>query len=115
MLKELNRISSPPLSVLQKDKLIRQSVELIRELTLPIQVILFGSAVNGKFDEYSDLDFVLVFPDIKTAKASRKILYSNSSKFMTGVDFLCVDEKTFSEKSKLGGVYFIAANEGRFL
>ena len=79
----------------------------------PLRMIVFGSALTDHFDQQSDLDLVLIFPDQLSAKKAEKILYRNAQNFQIPIDFLCVDEGTHENKSNAGGVFWIAAREGR--
>ncbi len=101
------------LSSQEKDDAICRQLEHIRSLCNPERIVLFGSAVNGIFDEDSDLDFVLTFSSVEAAQLAQKVLYR--SKKPSTADYVCVDEQTYQVRSNVGGVFFVARTEGRDL
>ena len=113
MLRGLHRSLEKPMPVEQKEALIQDTVQKILKVTKPNKLILFGSAVDGKFDSYSDFDFVLIYENRGSVRAEQKKVNSIKAELLVESDFLCVDEETFNSKSKIGGVFLIAAEDGR--
>ena len=109
---QLQRLQLPKKTFAEVEPLAREVTAEIVRLVHPEKVILFGSAVDGRFDEASDLDFVVVFKTHEEASLGRAALYRNGHIAGRIIDFLCVDEETFRTKSGLGGVYFVAAQDG---
>lgn len=98
------------------DALIWNAANRIRALIDSAEeIIVFGSALTDLFDDLSDLDLVIIFPDVVSARIAEKGLYRAAHSFARPIDFLCVDRETYTEKSKIGGVYWIAAHEGRLV
>ena len=96
------------------DSLVVEAAARIRTLVPGVvEITVFGSALTDHFDDVADLDLVLIFGDEVAAHAAEKLLYRNAHTFSRPIDFLCVDRKTFKEKSDVGGVFWIAAKEGR--
>ncbi|MBI1861962.1 MAG: nucleotidyltransferase domain-containing protein [Deltaproteobacteria bacterium] len=95
------------------DAFVDGAVSHIQKISRPRRAILFGSALTDHFDEASDLDLVLIFESLEEASQAEKILYRQAHTFPCSIDFLCIDEKSFQEKSEIGGVFWIAAREGR--
>lgn len=114
-MRQIQRRFSKKLSKEEVNQLVDTSVKLIREIAPPEKLILFGSALTDRFDEYSDLDFVLIYDSIEEAKSAQHKLYAKTTSFPTSVDFVCVDKESYNKRSKTGGVFFIAAAEGRNL
>ena len=76
------------------------------------RVILFGSAAENRMTEASDLDAVLIFSTAEEARQAQKAFYVQRT-FSWPVDAICVDVETFNERSRFGGVLYVAAREGR--
>ena len=111
----LLRLKTTKYSKEQVEVLIQDSTKLIQKLVSPQHIILIGSSLTEQFDQWSDLDFVLIFDSKIIAKKSEKILYSHSIDFPCPIDFICVDLETYQKKSKIGGIFFMAENSGRKL
>jgi predicted nucleotidyltransferase len=47
------------------DELLDQATRLLVEAAHPQKIILFGSYARGDFDEDSDLDFLVILPEVK--------------------------------------------------
>ena len=109
------RMRSRKYSAFEIDTLVSKALAVIRANTDPLIIYLFGSALGDNFDDSSDLDFLLVFRTKQEAASSRKLLYRQGHLFDRGVDFVFVDRISFESKSELGGVCFIAKQEGRQL
>ena len=96
-------------------ELIAKLYAQIISLVTPLQVILFGSASRGEMTDASDLDIVVIVRDIGEVKSTQKSLNQLSRLLQWPVDCLVVDSDTFKRKSEIGGVYFVAKQEGRQL
>jgi predicted nucleotidyltransferase len=116
-MKNLLRLQEEPISADTKEKWISESAGLIRELVTPgpTKIILVGSAAYGRFDRYSDLDFVVVCKTLEEATAAQKALYRNTPRFPCPVEFVCVEESDYEKKSLIGGILFTARQEGKAL
>jgi predicted nucleotidyltransferase len=99
----------------EQAKLIERLYAQIISLVTPNQVILFGSASRGEMTDASDLDIVVIVQDISEVKSTQKSLNQLSRLLQWPVDCLVVDMETFNRKSAIGGVYFVAKEEGRQL
>ena len=93
-------------------ELVSRHVAHVLGLCRPEEIIVFGSAISGKFDAFSDVDLVLIFGDLGTAKAASHALYATPGK-PSSADYLCVDRQEFEQKSDSGGVFFVAKHDGR--
>lgn len=91
----------------------RLSVEFIKTHTTPIKLVFFGSIVREDFDAWSDIDIIAIYSSAESAYKARRILYSKPLP-MVGhpLEIICVDEDTFTRKAAVGGIYFVAKNEG---
>jgi predicted nucleotidyltransferase len=96
-------------------RLIEQEVANILRTCQPEAVILFGSAALGKMTDSSDLDFVVIFAEASQVDSSRRNYYCSSHPRTWPVDILFIDREDFERKSRLGGVYLIAAQEGKIV
>ena len=99
----------------EQAELIEKLYAQIISLVTPHQVILFGSASRGEMTDASDLDVVVIVRDIDEVKSTQKSLNQLSRLLQWPVDCLVVDLETFKRKSEIGGVYFVAKEEGRQL
>lgn len=90
---------------------------LIREIT-PMdglqEALLFGSAARAEMSEASDIDVVLIFDSEELAKSSSKLVHLKRKKSLEWpTDIICVHRATFEERSRLGGVFMIAREDGK--
>lgn len=76
------------------------------------RILLFGSAARGTMSEASDIDAVLIFDSLENASYYRKKIHSLRVKTKWPADLICVDEAQFNERSQIGGVLFVAREEG---
>ncbi len=111
----LQRLNSKPFDSAAVKVLVEQTLEFVLSKTKPELVILFGSAATGRFDSYSDIDLLVVFSDLTAATIGRKALYSGKALKEHSVDFVCVARDEFDRKKDLGGIAFVAQNEGQVL
>jgi len=114
-MRNLMRLRSRKYSAAEIEDLVSKGLATIRGHSDPIKIYLFGSALGENFDDFSDLDFLLVFQTKEQAVRSRQLLYRQSHAFSHPVDFICVDNETFEQKAEIGGVYLIAKQDGRLL
>ena len=78
-------------------------------------IVLFGSAATSEMSEASDLDIVMVFDTEEHCNLARREVHSLRRTALWPMDILCVDLATYRSKSEIGGVYFVAAHEGRII
>lgn len=71
---------------------IRQVVDQIVSLVMPVRIILFGSAVAGKTGPDSDLDFLIVVPAARRTSDVVDQLYMGVRKKPMPCDFLVVTD-----------------------
>ena len=109
----LRRLQLRKYSRSEVDEIISKATTTIVGLVRPKRVIVFGSALSDQFDDHSDLDFVVILDAPEDVKRPRQALYRNGLLETRSCDFLCVDEAAFTRKSEFGGVYYVAATEGR--
>lgn len=51
------------------DEMLKKAVELLVEAASPAKIILFGSYAMGEAGEESDLDFIVVEPEVRDRRA----------------------------------------------
>lgn len=77
------------------------------------RVILFGSAVEGGFRNGSDLDFLLIFPDVTAMALGRKQIRALGKLHdHVPVDLIFVSDAHFDSKKNIGGICFVAEHDG---
>jgi predicted nucleotidyltransferase len=86
---------------------------VIHERIAPKQLYLFGSAAEGVATDQSDLDFLIVMPDLASIRPAQKRLYPLMPLSSMQVDLVWVTEEIFERKKELGGVCMVAFTEGR--
>lgn len=114
-MREFMRLGLPKTPADELTSMVDILRQTILEVSSPEKIILFGSAVTGKFDAMSDIDLVVIYPTPELAIDARKVLYRSKPLKSQAVDYLCVDRDTFEKKSTIGGIYYLAAHEGRVL
>ena len=103
----------PKLSTVDQIKIVKCKLERILKSNSSIsRIILVGSAVHFQMGENSDVDLVIIHPDDCDQKQIRSDLAKNRGQDMWPEDLLIVSESFFLKRSKLGGIYWIAATEG---
>lgn len=70
----------------------------------PVYLYLFGSAVDGKLNDQSDLDFLLVFSNVQSLKAAQSKVKEFFPLCNMSVDLVWVTEEEFERKKSLGGI-----------
>lgn len=98
------------------DRAIEAAVKLLAEAGRPSRIILFGSYGRGQGHEDSDLDFLVIQPQVADPRAEMVRLRRVLSPLRLPVDVLVVSEAAFRTWSDTpGNVLFEAAQEGRVL
>lgn len=98
------------------DAIIAKAAELLREAAHPTRIILFGSHARGLAQSDSDVDLMVVLPEVRDRMAEMVRLNRVLSPLRIPVDLLVVSEEAFEYWSDTpGNVYFEAAAEGRVL
>ena len=109
------RLLAVQLTQEQISLLIKNVVDDFSEIPGLLSIILFGSACAGTMTNASDLDVVLLFETESAAGYARRNIGTYRIKSIWPMDLLCVDRATFERKSKIGGIYFVARDEGRVI
>ena len=95
--------------------LVQSELADILSVCEPIQVFLFGSAARGEMTDASDLDFLLILPDHTDVKAVKSKYYCRKRQRDYPVDIIFMTASDFAQKSQIGGIAMICANEGKRL
>jgi predicted nucleotidyltransferase len=110
----LVKLTAKKLSQKEVDSIVTGFLNELKELPEVEEIILFGSAARGEMSEASDVDFVAIFPAKAGARVGSKQFHKNRKNFWP-VDVLFVDREHFESRSQLGGVFFVAREEGKIL
>ncbi len=95
-------------------KTIMEAVELLRNASNPVRIILFGSYARGDMKATSDLDFLVVEKEIKARRMETVRLRDVLSPLRIPVDLVVVSEKSYNEwKDAPGTVIYEATIEGK--
>jgi predicted nucleotidyltransferase len=98
------------------EETIQEAVARLRQAAPEATIILFGSRARGEQGEASDLDFMVVEPEVKARRAEMVRLSDVLDPLGIPVDILVVSRKNFDEwRDVPGTVIFRVAKEGRVL
>jgi uncharacterized protein len=93
---------------------ISQAVNLLREAAPGATIILFGSHARGEAGPESDLDLLVVQPQVKARREEMVRLRDVLRPLRIPADVLVVSEKSFREwREAPGTILYEAAKEGR--
>ena len=93
---------------------ITKAVELLRQAAPGAKIILFGSHARGEAGEDSDLDFLVVEPELADRWAEMVRLRDVLRILRVPVDVLVASQEKFEYWADTPGhVYYEAAREGR--
>ena len=99
-----------------RSKILQAVDTLVREIVVSgniLSIYLFGSASEGKQSDQSDIDLLIVVPDVSTIKSSQKKLRHIQKLTDFPVDLVWVDREQFERKKDIGGVCMIAFHDGQ--
>jgi len=95
---------------------IQEAVRILKEAGRPSRIILFGSYGRGSPGQDSDLDFLVIQPQVADRHREMVHLRRALSPLRIPVDILVVSEPVFQEWADTPGhVLYEAAREGRVL
>ena len=93
---------------------LERAVSMLRHMTDPKRIILFGSHARGEADAGSDVDLMVVTPHVEDRLAETVRLSRALRPLRMPLDLVVVSESMFRDRSGAPGtVYFEAATEGR--
>jgi len=93
---------------------IRKAVKLLQQAAPGATIILFGSHGRGKGGEQSDLDFLVIEPEVKARRREMARLRDVLRPLQIPVDIIVVSRKTFEKWADTPGtVLYEAARQGR--
>ncbi len=96
------------------EAMISKAIDLLRQAAPGATIIVFGSCARGEANENSDLDVLVVEPQVTARRAEMARLRNVLRPLRIPADVLVVSHKTFEEWSDTPGtVVFEAAQEGR--
>lgn len=96
------------------EETINKAVELLRQAAPDATIILFGSWARGEGKEDSDLDFLVVEPEVTSRREEIVRLLDALRPLRIPVDVLVVSRKTYEEWADTPNtVLYEAAREGR--
>lgn len=109
----LKMIHNPEMNKWAQDKAV-EVLNSIPSQDLILEAYLFGSAVYGNFTSDSDLDFIIVTKDQASIKQLQKEVY-NARFADIVIDWIFKTKESFDERKKMGGVCFVAFQNGKRL
>lgn len=102
--------------MLTSQELDEVALRVIRHASAPAKVIVFGSYGRGDADEQSDLDLLVVEPEVSDKAAEYLRLKEAIGRVGIGVDLLIFSEPDFERRSLVPGtVPYWAKIEGKVL
>jgi predicted nucleotidyltransferase len=98
------------------EQTLQEIVQRLITAAQPSRVILFGSHGRGKADFGSDLDLMVIKPEVSDPYAEMVRLHETVGNVGTGVDVLVYSEAEYQRRSQVPGtVLYWARKEGRTL
>ena len=98
------------------EQTLQEAVERIITLARPTRVILFGSYGRGDADAGSDLDLMVIKPEVSDKYTEMIHLHEVVGNIGLGVDVLVYSEAEYQRRSQVPGtVLYWARKEGRAL
>lgn len=102
--------------MLDAEQLIRTAERLATAATRPATVIVFGSYARGDASEASDLDLVVIEPELPDKAAEYLRLKAAVGRIGVGVDLLLYARPDFDRRSQVPGTLpYWARKEGKVL
>ena len=102
--------------MLNPDQITNAAQRVVAAASSPATVIMFGSYARGDADEGSDLDLVVVLPDLMDEAAEYLRLRSAVGRIGIGVDLLLFSQRDFERRSQVPGTLpYWAKKEGKVL
>ena len=96
------------------EKTIRTAVEALMEAAPGSKVILFGSQARGEAAPDSDLDFLVIEPDVKDRLGEMVRLSNVLGRLLIPADVVVVSEETFEKwRDTPNTLMYRAAKEGK--
>jgi uncharacterized protein len=93
------------------DDLVRR----IAERFFPDKIILFGSRARGDAGQDSDVDLLVLFPDVADPNQRAAELYASLIDFPTPMDIVVSTSARFERYRNVNTVYWPASREGKVL
>lgn len=106
------RFTKNPVSQKNVLKAVDILVSEISGLENILAIYLFGSVVENKQCDQSDIDLLVVTADCQTIRASQKSLRHIQTLTDFPVDLVWIDKERFDRKKDLGGVCMVAYHDG---
>ena len=98
------------------EKIIQQAVARLVAAANPSKIILFGSYARGDATEDSDLDLMVIEPNVQNAGEEMIRLHGVVGNVGAGVDVLVYSDKEASRRSQVPGtLLYWAFKEGKVL
>lgn len=98
------------------ERTLRQVTDRIVSAARPSRVILFGSYARGDADAGSDIDLMVIEPDVRNRHEEMVRLRQAVGHVGMGVDVLVYSEAEYERRSQVPGtVLYWARKEGRAL
>jgi predicted nucleotidyltransferase len=98
------------------ERTLQEAVERIVAVARPSRVILFGSYGRGDADAGSDLDLMVIQPEVTDRYREMIRLHEAVGSIGVGVDVLVYSEAEYERRSRVPGtVPYWARKEGRAL
>jgi predicted nucleotidyltransferase len=95
---------------------LREIVTKIVELASPDRVILFGSAATGEMTADSDLDLLVIEPQVSNTRHESIRLRAGLEDVPLPIDVIVMSRERFEEtKNIIGGIAYPAHKYGRVL
>jgi predicted nucleotidyltransferase len=95
---------------------LRDLVQRITDLFAPDKIILFGSHARGEATPGSDIDLLVLFPEVADPNRRSVELYASLSEFTKPMDIVVSTSSRFERyRNVVNTIYWPASREGKVL
>ncbi len=97
-------------------RIIHEIVQRLTRVSRPGRTILFGSAAMGGMTADSDIDVLIVEPEIEEARSESRRLREALAGLGSALDVIVMSTERFEEtKGLIGGIAYPANKYGKFI
>jgi predicted nucleotidyltransferase len=98
------------------EETIKEIVQRILRVCSPDRVILFGSAAMGTMNPDSDIDLLVIEPQVQDVREEATLLRAALDEVPYPIDVIVMSRERFDEtRAVIGGIAFPAAHYGRVI
>ncbi len=98
------------------DQRVPEIVQRLTRVSRPDRIILFGSAAMGRMTADSDIDVLIVEPEVEDARSESRRLREALAGLGIAIDVIVISTERFEEtKGVIGGIAYPANKYGKVI